>query len=67
VPSIVFIHTDYIKAACDVLEAQAATVDALAQALEAAQVLNDEDMVKALGISNGGRRMAAHLREECDA
>jgi CMP-2-keto-3-deoxyoctulosonic acid synthetase len=62
-----FIDNRIIDAVCDVLEAQAHTVDALAQALEAAEVLNNEDMVKALGISNGGRRMAAHLREECDA
>jgi hypothetical protein len=65
--SSVYMDTAYIEAACDVLEAQASTVDALAQALEAAQVLNGEDMVKALGISNGGRRIAAYLREECDA
>jgi hypothetical protein len=57
------VDTSIINAVCDVLEAQASTVDALAQALEAAGVLNDEDMVKALGISNGGRRMAVHLRD----
>jgi hypothetical protein len=64
VPSV---DIQVIEAVCDVLEAQASTVDALAQALEAAGVLHEGDMVKALGISNGGRRMAAHLRDEASA
>jgi hypothetical protein len=56
-----------IEATCDVLEAQADTIDALAKALEEAEVLGEEDMVKALTISNAARRMAAHLREQLSA
>jgi hypothetical protein len=56
-----------MEAACDVLEAQATAIDTLAKLLEDAGLLDEEMVVNALRISNGGRRIAAYLRDVDDA